>query len=556
MKKRNYKYINTLKFRINIIAIAFSFLIFMVSSIFLLTIYTDLLEEMISKDNYFFLQKTSSELEKNMESLGNISKQFLPYGNLGLSVVRLYQLENAGDKSILLTSIKKDISLIEFSNSNISVIGFFLNDKIIKDISTQNKIEELDYLVEPILYDNGDTIYYGPHTSTSVIDDNTVISAKREINFGLEEDTYVYLEMDFDIIDKQLKERKKDGFDYIITNENNEVLYSTNDQLSNIEDISKDYIIDSYKNKYGCIIYSLINTKVMNTIKINLFFDNISYYPLLIIIGIIFGIIIVRLISKPLNTLNDGVAQIEEGDFDTLIPKTNVYEFDNIISRIHNAKLRTMVLMDEIKRKEQKIYFSELSRWRAQINPHFLLNTLNTLHWMALRDGKKEMSETVLSLNKILSYNTNKNFKSTLGDEIENINQYIELQRLKYKIDFKIYNELGDDIFLIDMPRFILQPIIENSIVHGSGLNVKITIRINIESDYIVIHIKDNGTIESGKISFINDNRETPENLGIGLAFVFSAMENYYGKDNLIEYKEKEGVEVRLLLPFGGDEND
>lgn len=553
MRKYNYK--QTLKFRINMITLLFTLLVFFISSAFLLTIYSKMLEERIEDENQYFMSEINFEIEKKMEDLDSISKQFLPVSELGKKIIDLSQMDNYGLKSIALLDISKDLNLIEFSNPDVTLIAFYINSPDIEYISTKKINEELDYENLPVLANKSHHYFYGPNKSANFAVDSNVLSLKDNINLGLGLDTYLYVESDFSTIEDKILAKKEDGFDYEILNKNNELLYTTNPQL-NANPKSK-YIMDENMDKYGWKIISYISNDVMHAHQRQLFMENLSFYPIIILIGIVFSILLMRLIKKPLDTLTQGIQQMEDGDFDTLIDKTNISEIDDVISKIHNAKLNTSILLDEIRINEKKIAFGEISRLRAQINPHFLLNTLNTVHWMAVKNNQKEMSQTILTLNKILSYNMNHDYVSTLGEEIDNINQYIELQRLKYSIDYTLDNNLGNDIYLIEMPRFIFQPIVENSIVHGNGEKIKINITIDMD-EYVIITIADNGgNIEPNNLDFINNNIKNPEKLGVGLSFVFSAMFNYYGRNDLIKYEQDiDGVIVHLILPFGDDIDD
>lgn len=186
---------------------------------------------------------------------------------------------------------------------------------------------------------------------------------------------------------------------------------------------------------------------------------------------------------------------------------------------------------------ENAVYMREM---RSLINPHFLMNTLNTVHWMAVMKNETEIDDIVLALNRLLAYNLKQGEDlTTLGSEIYAVEQYIQLQRRRYDIQYQMILEPEGASTDIPFPKFILQPLVENSLYHAYRQNMSITLRVNL-SDRIVISVEDTGIgmDESTKQVLAEhlsgsgeDAPDQSSGMGIGLRYVVKTLHMFYGGD-------------------------
>ena len=118
----------------------------------------------------------------------------------------------------------------------------------------------------------------------------------------------------------------------------------------------------------------------------------------------------------------------------------------------------------------------EIEKLLYQINPHFLMNTLNTIHWMAVMNGQQDIDKAVQALNRLLFYNLDKDgYHTDIERELSAMGEYMLLQKVRlYDFTYTIRREPETAEFCYPIPKFILQPVIENSIVHGyrSGIEM------------------------------------------------------------------------------------
>jgi two-component system sensor histidine kinase YesM len=203
---------------------------------------------------------------------------------------------------------------------------------------------------------------------------------------------------------------------------------------------------------------------------------------------------------------------------------------------------------------------AEIRAIEAQINPHFLYNTLDCINWMAIEKEEYEISKMLKSLGQILRYSINQSNKIvSFSQEIQWLKQYLYLQESRFDNSFKTEIKFEEEVLEFKIHKLMLQPLIENSIIHGfegytSGGVLEVSIEIK-EAD-IVIFIKDNGKgMDSEKVKYINSLVSEAKiiNKGehIGIENVISRLRIYYGdyyKFN-IESEIGRGTSICIRIP-------
>jgi len=191
-----------------------------------------------------------------------------------------------------------------------------------------------------------------------------------------------------------------------------------------------------------------------------------------------------------------------------------------------------------------------------QINPHFLMNTLNSVNWLAKMHGQKEISQFVTELNAMLAYNLGKtNTATTFRSEVEMLRNYINLQKMRYDFEAILEIEEGD---YLDQPtvRMLLQPLVENAIRYGIGEQGIIMIKMFHDPrwNFVGITIEDKGKgltkEELRKLSqpfrYQGDGRT--ENDGIGLRYVKSMLDSYYKEKAFLSINSELGKGTRVTI--------
>lgn len=209
---------------------------------------------------------------------------------------------------------------------------------------------------------------------------------------------------------------------------------------------------------------------------------------------------------------------------------------------------------------------TEMIAYRSQINPHFLYNTFNCIRGMALYHGEKEIADLTMALSSFFRYSVQGEETVTVREALENLQRYAQIIRYRFNGKHKVEVNASREVFLIKIPKMLMQPLVENAVLHG--LETKVgegTVRVDVwqEERRLVVRVKDNGCgIPEEKQKELRwamecfDREETiPDNgHGIGFLNVYRRMRLFYGQDAVftLESREGEGTEIRMVLPVGG----
>lgn len=197
---------------------------------------------------------------------------------------------------------------------------------------------------------------------------------------------------------------------------------------------------------------------------------------------------------------------------------------------------------------------SDLKMLQAQINPHFLYNSLDAISWSALENGVPEISEEVSMLSKFyrLSLN-NGEVVCTVGDEIEQARYFMEIQRRSFRNTIDFHCELEEDTLGLYIPKLILQPLVENAVKHGFGHKKEgglITLRTYLQEDRVLLEVQDNGM--GMDAATLESLPRGDQRLGIGVRNVNERIEFLCGPDYGLSFSPapQGGTMVRVTLPL------
>lgn len=218
------------------------------------------------------------------------------------------------------------------------------------------------------------------------------------------------------------------------------------------------------------------------------------------------------------------------------------------------------ILMYRIKKEQSEIKQIELNKLQSQIKPHFLYNTLECIHWQALSDGNKEVSQMVKALANYYRLCLSKGKDIIpLIQELENIENYLIIQNMRYSDIAKCEINIDKSFENVLIPKLTLQPLIENSIYHGirvkDGYKGKIIITAKENHNKIIISVADNGVgMKQEQIDEINNSISVfDEKAGYGLRNVHKRIEMLFGSGYGLFYRKNDhdGTTVDILLPKG-----
>lgn len=234
-----------------------------------------------------------------------------------------------------------------------------------------------------------------------------------------------------------------------------------------------------------------------------------------------------------------------------------------IADRFNQMMKQLQISVKKEQEIQEKLKNSEIKALEAQINPHFLYNTLDTINWMAIDREAYDVSNAIGSLAYILRYGiTNSNAVVTIQDEAEWLKQYIFLQQTRLKHTFVCDVDIQPECAEIKIHKLLLQPFVENAILHGFE-NVNRTHRLSIvirkSEKGMIIRIEDNGKgIEPEVLDKIKSGTmpKTTDKNHIGLENAITRIRMYYGEDAQILLESEVDVGTTVILLFPVDEGE
>lgn len=274
--------------------------------------------------------------------------------------------------------------------------------------------------------------------------------------------------------------------------------------------------------------------------------------------AILISIVLSNEITKPIKMLGKSMKVVETGNFNQV---TFEVEYQNEIGHLTKSfqimvtKIQNLIKQNieeqETKRK------SELRALQAQINPHFLYNTLDSIIWMAESGKNREVVQMTSSLSKLLRKSiSNEKEIVTIESEIGYTKEYLTIQKMRYQDKLEYDISVAPEILQKTIVKLVLQPLVENAIYHGIKYEDRkgmLRITGEIAGDAICIQVIDNGRgMEKETLQHILDPKEDGEKRAVGVANVHNRIQMHYGKEYGLAYKSQIGVgtTVTVTLPI------
>ncbi|MDQ8736782.1 histidine kinase [Paenibacillus sp. LHD-38] len=520
------------------------------------------------------LQQVALSLENTISNLNYVTQQMAFEGNVGRGLQNYLNTENVYEKSRLDKELITKLNIINFSNPSIGLMSYYFKNE--KSFLFQNFPTKKDFHLEdlPVLQRFDNITYYGPHKSGNRFDDSNVISVFRHVNVLDQEDVYVYVETSYKFTQKILQSNQKGmHVDHLIVNDKGVVSYSENaldfpvgsvypgDNTSGKSAGYKDYYLFRNVSNQGWSVVSVIPQLEYNKEISEWFKQFFGFSFLSIAVSLLLGWILWRMVYVPLTKFNKEIMQLTNQNFHSELKTTHIPEFDRLLKQFWNMRLRIWELLAEVKQTEKKKADLEVEKLMYQINPHFLYNTLDTVCWIARLNGQDEIDGLATSLNKLLHYNLDKQGQdTTIKQEIDALKEYLNLQQIRYDFRFDVQIEADASIGDLEIPRFILQPIVENALYHGLGDDGVIHVQVRLEeASHVVLSVADNGiSLSEEKIEKLLHN-ERGENkkmgFGIGMNYIKRVLSSRYGSEAELQIKSNEagGTTVLMRIPLKKD---
>lgn len=350
----------------------------------------------------------------------------------------------------------------------------------------------------------------------------------------------------------------------LLTEHIEEIMASESSSLEAEEGGKSKLYTMSRSDKTGWTVVGAVSTtELMKNSK------RAQFLYFLVAAGILVGVIVIssmlsRAITKPLRELKDSMGMVEQGRFD----KANVSirannEIGSLSKSFNLMTERIHTLMEQNVYEQQQKRKSEIRALQAQINPHFLYNTLDSIIWMSEAGQNEEVVLMTSALARLLRQSISDDKEQvTVEKEIEYVRSYLTIQKMRYKDKLEYSIDISPKIRYTRIIKFALQPLVENAIYHGlkyKETKGNLVIRGIARGARAYISISDDGVGMDGEtLQHIFDQKDSDERInGVGIPNVQKRLQLNYGADYGIRYTSKkgQGTTATVIIPLdGGDE--
>ncbi|RXZ83659.1 sensor histidine kinase [Paenibacillaceae bacterium] len=286
-----------------------------------------------------------------------------------------------------------------------------------------------------------------------------------------------------------------------------------------------------------------------------------------VLTAMLFNFLFMNRITGTIGVIVRFMRKVEDGDLNARVDEKGDAELLLLQKGFNNQMDKINALFDQVKREQLQKANAELRVLQAQIKPHFLFNTLESINVLAVQNEGRKVSEMVIRLASILRISINDKEEIGLGLEVEHLRSYLEIQKFRFEDLFEYDIDIPEEMMSCMLPKLTLQPLVENSIQHGfEGIDYKGTIKVRgiIEHDRMLLRVEDNGIGMTSEqlTSLLYVDHDDPaaqslepypshERRGLGLRSVSDRLRYGYGSKYglLICSQPGQGTIIQCVIP-------
>lgn len=247
-----------------------------------------------------------------------------------------------------------------------------------------------------------------------------------------------------------------------------------------------------------------------------------------------------RRIVRPIHELSTKMDSISNENFSVRATVSGNDEITMLTNQFNKMSERLEYLYKQVYMQEIELKNSQLLALQSQINPHFLYNTMDTIYWMSKIGNTKDIEHIVSSMSKLLrlTFSPNNDNVTSLSEELDHLKAYLEIQEIRYGDSVQFYLHYAGEYDQASVLRFLLQPLVENALIHGLKDRPTETISIEIfrEGDFLIYQVKNTGTpIDLDFISSLLSASETKKK-GFAIRNIDRRLKLKYGDEFGLHY--------------------
>lgn len=400
---------------------------------------------------------------------------------------------------------------------------------------------------------------------------------------GNSHQAYIALYSSSDQLTKMLKRNLAlDGSVSYIINERNAIVASSDKSGAGVYFLDYQTIKDSFMASNGFIERTILDQKVyagfynirqpgwfMVTVLPSssllkqsnfIMLQYILMYLAVVALASVMAHFLARSVSGRISSVIRQMGKVRQGSPVPMDSPVYHDEIGDLVDTYNYMTRKIEQLMDEQRKASEELRIAEFNSLQAQINPHFLYNTMDMINWMALQGQTSEISSAVQSLSRFYKLTlSRKKSISTIGEEEEHVSIYLKIQNMRYHDNISFISDIPDELTDYQIPKLTLQPVIENSVLHGilekDTKTGTIVLTGWMEDEDIVLLISDDGVgIPPEKLSTIISGNSAGSSSGgtnIAVYNTHRRLQLLYGNDYGLTYtsRQGQGTEVQIRIP-------
>ncbi len=302
--------------------------------------------------------------------------------------------------------------------------------------------------------------------------------------------------------------------------------------------------------------------KVVAAISVSYFKENARnlkniFYLIAILVACLVVVVVIQLsgrVVKSLVSLSEQMKRFGKGHLEARCEIPSEDEFGMLAETFNKMAVKIQRLLDEVYKQKYLRQKAQMQSLQMQINPHFLYNTLDTVNWMARMQGMDEIGDIAAALGNLMRSALRPDVYVTLEQEAAGLKDYIQIQEYRYGQRLMAQVLIPEELYGCGIPKLVVQPILENAIVHGMEGKVErtqVTVTGEREGETLYIWVKDDGIgMEQEAIDriFQEGKAKEGERGSIGLCNVHKRLVMYYGEGFGIQIFSKPGQGTEVML--------
>lgn len=393
------------------------------------------------------------------------------------------------------------------------------------------------------------------------------IAAVRNIYDGRNRTAVLCITLDYNKIFKPLKNIISEESGTMVLDQNQNIVYRDENIQDNdladlresdkiLEQISKEYVaVNSTSQNTGWKFYLYKTKKSVEKSVYQMLLAEIPLIAGCVLIIFILGMAFSRLFTRKIEMLTENMDQVNHGSREVTVTSDAEDEVGVLIRSFRRMMGEIDRLISEVYENKIALKEFELKALTAQINPHFLYNSLSIINWMAIKSGQKEISKVTLDLSTFYRTALSKGEDMvTVENCIRNIEAYLSIQLVMHDNDFTVEWKIDPQVKAEKVPKLILQPVVENALEHG--LDVKeegdkiLQLSFLDAGDAVLLRVEDNGM---GMEQSVAESLVTYQAEGYGLKNVNDRICLLYGEEYKIRITSSvgKGTVVEMRIPKG-----